>query len=286
MDPIALLIEEFSPALVWKPVGEFAEVVATRITPVLIVLAILIRGLEDQYRALTGQARWGAALRDALVLTFITGSYFGLADLVVHFFNGVYQDLGGHASVRQLFDRTAALLVRLELRIEDQGIKAILSAGTAVFGWGLYLLTHLVLVFIHIGLRIAMAIGFGLVLIWGLIAIPVSITGTLRILQPWGRLAALMLVWPIAESLLLGLIAHPALSAIEALISLAEPPKLAVYLVLAVLELVIAAALLLAPFVARALIGSGGTRAGGMMWNTLRPAAVPLGRTLSRGGVR
>jgi hypothetical protein len=129
----------------------------------------------------------------------------------------------------------------------------------------LYYLTLLIVTFISVFLSIAHAIIFGLAFIWGLIAIPMSISNTLRILRGWAYLVGLVIAWPVVQGLLMamftGLFVHAA-GLLQNQNANAVFIQGDLQLLFAILNLVLAAVLVAAPYIANALVTNSPSAAG------------------------
>jgi len=195
------------PTSIYDGVEVIARGVFTFVTPVLLVIAIATRSLEESLDVTNSSGRWVNALRDMAILGAAITVYFAAGNMVNEFFSATYSYFERIGSVGSITNQLADTIEQLESKTEDTGTLSYLAgsvwnfAGTIVYYSSLIAVTTLI-AFLHL----AQALGYGLCFCWGLIAIPMSITRNFRLLKGWAMFSAFILVWPVVESLTMGLI--------------------------------------------------------------------------------
>ena len=133
----------------------------------------------------------------------------------------------------------------------------------------MYYVTLVVVGFLEVFLKVANVLVFGVAFIWGLIAIPVSISTTFRILRGWGLLVAFALVWPIVQGLIMGMFSALFINAANTLTTTPDPNGVMLVanlmLLAAVAHLLLAAVMIASPLVANALVSNASAAAGVVM---------------------
>ncbi|HFE36804.1 MAG TPA: hypothetical protein ENK06_00110 [Gammaproteobacteria bacterium] len=170
-------------------------------------MAIATRSLEESLDMTNSQGRWVNALRDMAILGAAITVYFAAGNMVNEFFSATYSYFEKIGSVGSITNQLADTIEQLEAKTQDTGTLSYLAgsvwnfAGTIVYYASLIAVTTLI-AFLHL----AQALGYGLCFCWGLIAIPMSITRNFRLLKGWAMFTAFILMWPVVESLTMGLI--------------------------------------------------------------------------------
>ncbi len=196
------------PTSIYDGVEVIARGLFTYITPVLLVIGIATRTLEEQLDMTNTTGRWVNALRDMAVIGVVITAYFALGNMVNEFFTASYSYFERIGSVGSIASQLADTLETLEQQNEDTGMVSMITGGA--WYWAsivVYYLSLIAVTTIIAFLHLAQALGYGLCFCWGLIALPMSITRNLGLLRGWAMFTAFMLVWPIIESLTMGMIA-------------------------------------------------------------------------------
>ena len=197
------------PTSIYDGVEVIARGIFTYLTPVLLVIAIATRSLEESLDMTNASGRWVNALRDMAILGAAITVYFAAGNMVNEFFSATYSYFEKIGSVGSITNQLADTIEQLEAKTEDTGTLSYLAgsvwnfAGTMVYYASLIAVTTLI-AFLHL----AQALGYGLCFCWGLIAIPMSITRNFRLLKGWAMFSAFILLWPVVESLTMGLISN------------------------------------------------------------------------------
>ena len=273
MDLLQLLLKHFDVTYMSDIMWSISRTIAMYISPILMIVAMYIRLLETQLGALVGSGKYGVAIRDALLLSFLLGVYFTLGGLIVDFMNPFYAWLDKIGSLKTATDAFKEYTVYIKSQTKSQNLlEDIVGLGAApytavcsLFFYG----TLIGVTFITMFLKIALVMVFGIAFMWGLIAIPISISTTFKILKGWVLLYAFSLTWPIIQGLLLALFVGLFIKSVNAMI--ADPANsnaqlLAgdIMLVFSVLHLLMIAVMIAAPFIAVSLI-TNSMAAGGIV---------------------
>jgi hypothetical protein len=232
------------------------------LSPTLLIISIYIRVMETQIDAFAGTGKYGTALRDMMLWSFVLGSYYAIGNLIIDFINPIYTWLDGFGSLTSTMKSFSHVLEQNKIASDNSGITliGILSAPYALIAMLLYYFTLVIVAFIAAFLKIANALTFGVAFVWGLIAIPVSISTTFNILRGWGLLLAFSLVWPIVQGLLMAMFAMLFTNSASTLMQIPDADATVrianIMMLFAVMHLILAAVMVAAPFIANALVSN------------------------------
>ena len=275
MNNLADLIRSFDVSILFGIIQSIANAVGMYLSPFLLVVAIYIRVMETQLDSIVTGGKYGAALRDMIIWSFVLGSYFALGNLIFDFFNPIYKWIDQWGSVSatmttfsDLVDKAKAANAAKGLSFEGVATSVVASPYVIVTTL-MYYVTLVVVGFLEVFLKVANVLVFGVAFIWGLIAIPVSISTTFRILRGWGLLVAFALVWPIVQGLIMGMFSALFINAANTLTTTPDPNGVMLVanlmLLAAVAHLLLAAVMIASPLVANALVSNASAAAGVVM---------------------
>jgi len=195
------------PTAIYQNIESIALGIFKYITPVLLVIAIAVRTLEESLDATNTNGRWINAVRDMILAGLAIAVYFSAGNLINDFFESLYSYFSNFGSIGSVTNQVADMIDALERNTEDTGFANWGVSGIyKTLALGVYYLSLITVTSIIAFLHIAHAIGYGLVFCWGLIALPMSITRGFTLLKGWGLFMAFILVWPILESLAMGML--------------------------------------------------------------------------------
>lgn len=273
MDTLAALLSSFDVSPLFPVIEGIAKTVLTYVSPVLLIMAIYIRLMETQVDALVTGGKYGAALRDILIWTFVLGSYFAICSLVTSFFNPIYAWLDDFGSIKTVMATFAALKAKNETLADNQSLTesaiGLLSSPYLVLSFLFYYASLIMLAFLTAFLKIANVLVFGVAFIWGLIAIPISISTTFKILKGWAYISAFALVWPIIQGLLLAMFTMLFTNSVTLMET--DPERNAQLfaansmMLFSVMHLLMGAVMIAAPFIANSLVTNTSSAAGVVM---------------------
>ncbi len=208
MKALELLVLSLDPNTIYGSGERVAWTVFSSITPVLLVIAVAVRTLETQLDTSASLGKWERAIRDFFLFGFLIGSYFGIMMLFNVLMNEIYLVTHDFGSFEILSKQMSRLLDEA-----NQGGGGALDQALGNFSFGLdpfrwimslfYWASNLFLISTHVFLKGAQGVIYAFVLVYGLIAIPVSITSGFKLLKGWGYLLGGTLLWPIVEGLLM-----------------------------------------------------------------------------------
>ncbi len=261
MDFLNFLLVTLTPDPIFEQAGVIAGRVFYFVTPVLLVIACYVRVTEEQLASVSGSGKWTEVARDFVAYGFAIGAYFLLFSLLIDLGNWLYAEIGSRASVAKLLEVIGGLVDNLNDAQDDApSAYSFIAAPFKFVGWLCYTFALTLLVFIHIFFRLAMALLFSWVLISGLLALPVSVAKSSKILKGWLVTLVAAILWPAIESMVLWLLSGVMIGGINTLIAdigssamMAQWGPFGVYLGLAVMCLVIVGAMIAAPFMALSL---------------------------------
>ena len=262
MNDIATLLTSFDVSVIYAVSHKLADAVGMYLSPTLLIISIYIRLMETQIDAFAGTGKYGTALRDMMLWSFVLGSYYAIGNLIIDFVNPIYTWLDGFGSLTSTMKSFSHVLEQNKIASDNSGITliGILSAPYALIAMLLYYFTLVIVAFIAAFLKIANALTFGVAFVWGLIAITVSISTTFNILRGWGLLLAFSLVWPIVQGLLMAMFAMLFTNSASTLMQIPDADATVrianIMMLFAVMHLILAAVMVAAPFIANALVSN------------------------------
>lgn len=259
MEFVVSLIQLFSASPIYDNVQTLSIWMLTHITPVLVIIAMWVRLMETQLDGFSGQSRYAAAVKDFLWYGFLLSVYMALGTLISYAFNTFYGMFNEKGSFEVIFTQMQTFITDINQMDKDDGglggtaLNLITAPATGI-SYFIYYISLIIVVFLLVVMRLALAVGYGLVFVWGLVAIPLSITSNFKLLRGWGIFAAGILLWPVIEAILIWFFSPVLTAGAQALVSgdaktfMLE--KAGVYLVYTVLNLLIAAIVIAAPLIA------------------------------------
>ena len=271
MNDLAALLTSFDVSVLFAVSQKIAEAVAAFLSPVLLIIAIYVRLMETQIDGLTGSGKYGTALRDMILWTFVLGSYFAIGNLIFSFFNPIYAWLDSWGSLASTMKAFSDLMAQNKIQLDASGLSmtTIISAPYSLVAMFLYYASLVIVAFITAFLKIANVMTFGFAFVWGLIAIPVSISMTFKILKGWAYLLGFALLWPIAQGFLMGMFSMLFTNSASTLMAITETdPTLRaanIMMLFSVMHLLLAAVMVAAPFIANAVVTNSSAASGIVM---------------------
>lgn len=245
-----------------------ARDVAQFVSPTLLIIAIYTRTLETQLDSLVTGGRWAAALRDMAGWGVVLGLYGAIGYYLIDFMNSIYAWADSKGSLDALMKTFSDILAKWsdKLSIKDLSVTNLLGTPVVLFTGLAYYLTLILATFVAMFLKVANVLVYGFAYIWGLIAIPMSITRTFALNRGWALLMGLSLLWPFVQAMFLAV--FTVLFSNAANVMVADPdmnPALAlsnVYMLFSVMHLLLIAVLIASPFIAQALVANAPAAAG------------------------
>jgi hypothetical protein len=267
MNAIANLLLSLEATVVYESAYRLSQAVLTFLTPILFLMAIAIRVMETQLGSLAGNGRYATMFRDIAGWGFVIGAYVGIGALIIEFFNPIYAWIDSIGSVKLAMASYAAIMDKNQQQGDVGTLAGIFTTPYLYTGVAalLYYGSLIFVVAVAVFFKIAKAAAFGLGYAWGLVAIPVSISESFRILRGWGLLMAFALIWPIIEGFSMALFASMFAKAADAVTAINEPNAQVraahIMLLFSVLNLVLLAAMIAAPFLTNALVSNAASGA-------------------------
>jgi len=271
MSDFSDIIVYMAPWPVFDKVGLVANYVGGLLTPILLMFAILFRTFETQLGSFEGNAKWATAIKDFFLWGSVLTLYFLIGNLLTDFFNTIYAALVAGESSGGLGGSLTAITQKLleyikqaeQLVAKDESVLDAISnafaGGALAMAYFLYYISIICVAFVTIFMRLAFALGFGVVYVWGLIAIPLAVTANIKMLKGWGLFAGGILLWPIVEALIIALLIPVFDVAVANLLSgfeSADANKAGIYAIFTILNLVLIGIMIATPFVAHSLVSN------------------------------
>lgn len=268
MNSLVTFLAGLDLAPLYTIIQSLARDVAMYISPTLLLIAIYTRTVETQLEGLVSGPNWAAAIRDMVGWGVVLGLYGAIGYYIIDFMNSIYAWGDAQGSLETLMKVFSDILQKWsnKLNYEDINLSTLVSTPVVLFTGLMYYVTLILATFVSMALKVANVLIYGFAYIWGLIAIPMSITRSFRILRGWGLLIGMALIWPFVQSMFLavftvlfknaaaGIVADPTLNTAIALSN--------VYLLFSVMHLLLMAVLIASPFVAQALAANAPAAAG------------------------
>ncbi len=272
LDLLNSFISSFSPSYIY----DGAYFVATRymaaVSGTLLVVAVFIRMMNASIDSLDGAGRYAGVIKSLLIWGSVLGMYFTLADLVTDFFNVLYDWSRQNGSVGQTMKQLGFLLEDLDRMRQERGqdmgmfesITDFINNIPRGMAFLVFFLTFVLVVFVELFLQLAQAIGYAVALIFGTIAIPLAVSQKLSVLSGWAKFTAAILVWPVIEALLMFLLLGLSgqMGADIQNFSATNAGAAGIYLLFAIMNLIMAASIIAAPFIAMTLVNNSGSITG------------------------
>ncbi len=194
------------PAPIYDAIGNAAGVYAG-IVPVILSMVFVFRYFSESARNLSGKARFGEAIGDLGFRTIITFAYaaggFLILKLILALASYFYL-YGSFSIVAADFSELIASMKQTQKDYDSSFIERVLdimSAGSLPLAYLAFMLSSSLFVVVHLLLRISYAVYFGIIYLWGFIAIPSgALTGAMNLQGGWVKSIIGLAVWPILEA--------------------------------------------------------------------------------------
>ncbi len=286
---VADLLGYLSPRSVSHSAVAVADVLVRTVTPSLFVVALYTRLLEAQLDSVSGAGQLARVVRDAAVWGVVLVAYFALGDLVSRYLNALYAAMGRIGSLRVVAAQMAALLDTAAKGPSGVWgtIKEINALPLRLATVLIYYATLVMTTFLEALLRIAQAIGYQFAFLYGLVAIPLALSRTFSLLRGFAKLMGFFVLWPVVQALLLAVfspIFTRAVSDLQGLLGPADYMIVYAHMLFTILNLVLCAVLLAAPYITAGLIENAG--AGHPLVSPYLGAVTSAGATLAAGVAR
>jgi hypothetical protein len=207
VDVLVRLLSFFEPHGVYEQISSAASFYMKWALPIFFALSLASRYLETTTATLGDGASISEAVKDTLKAIMWSAVYavFGVLvlRLEVHLCALFYEQGSLSVILEHYKDLLrSAQLVGEEGNFLDAGVN-VLNFGTKAASWLLFYLSFLLLVFIYIFMRLAYAIAFALLYLWGLVAIPTMASKLLDMSHGWTRGVIALFIWPLIEATIL-----------------------------------------------------------------------------------
>ena len=260
---VADLLGYLAPGGVYRAAAPVANVLMRTVTPSLFVVALYTRLLEAQLDSVSGAGQLARVVRDVAVWGVVLTVYFALGGLVNHYLNALYAAMGRVGSLRLVAAQMAALLDTAAKGPSGVWgtIKEINALPLRLATVLLYYATLVMTTFLEALLRIAQAIGYQFAFLYGLVAIPLALSRTLSLLRGFAKLLGFFVLWPVVQALLLAVfspIFTHAVSDLQGLLGKADYMIVYAHMLFTILNLILCAVLLAAPYITASLIENAG----------------------------
>lgn len=283
----SLLFKNFHISDIYVVGWDAAQQWMALVTGILVVIAIGIRSVEEQVNLLSGgQSGYQRMVTNVVLIGVAIGLYFTIVNLVLEFFDAIYYELNNTpvAKMTQNMDKAIADLWAKDYQFR---MSEIIDGFLALFGLMAFWITYMILVCVGLCMHIAHALLTTATVFWGGVALPMSITLGLKQLSSFKVMATLALVWPIIEFFFMYLIGGAFNEMftrsdfnIESLDHVSMARLVTYFTVFSVINLVLAATTVSAPFFAYGIASGSGNVTG--MIKAFAAAGVGAGLIVAR----
>lgn len=270
LDTVATFLSELDVSTIHAAAHDIARTVAMSLTPALLIIAIYVRTLETSLDTFTGgQGRWTRALRDIMIWGTVLSGYFTIGALITNFANDIYKWAGEIGSLSTISKDMAEAVRQINAKSDGDGLLSVVANGALSWTFGLitaffYYLSLLIVAFIGAFMRIAHAVVFGTAFIWGLIAIPISISQGFKLNRGWGLTMGFALLWPLMQALFVALLRPLFVTSLNAVLAQnvgSAFDLMGAQMLFTVLNLIFAASLVAAAYVSIHLVNNSSAAA-------------------------
>jgi len=308
MNALDVLITYLDPTPVYNEAFAVADNFLF-ISGALLFLAILFRAVKEQFNAVTGKGfDLGAFVMDVFLWGSILVSYYFLMGLFVTLFNAIIAWLSVNGSLQTIaleIEHLTQTFANLKTAEESEGALAkaidLVSEGFGYMAYGAaylsYIITFMIVLATSSFLHLAHAFLFAIAIFWGLLVIPLQITNHIRLMRPFGLVLGILLMWPVFELVIMYFFKFLFVNGAAAMINTVGKTysigdEATFYLAFSVMNCVIFAIVLSAPFFTMAMIqgtglpgaiGSFGLAGIGAAMAISKSIAGPMSN-ISRGG--
>lgn len=262
-------IASFSPSYIYDGAYFIATRYMSAISGTLLTIAIFIRLMNSSVDSLGETGKYAGFLKALFVWGVILSMYFALAGLVTDFFNVLYEWSQRNGSVSRIMGQLGIVLEDLDQKRLAQKEEYSFAFSTAellnnvprFFSYVFFFVSFVLVVFVELFLHLAQALGFAVALIFGTIAIPLAVSDKFSVLVGWAKFSAAILLWPIIEALLMFLLLGLTnqLSIDVSNYTASNIGAAGIYLLFCIMNLVMAATIVAAPFITMALVSNSGS---------------------------
>ena len=198
------------PTPIYESISDAAGSMSA-IMPMLITIVFGFRYFQEASQQLTGKARFneaaGAVVQSMILLLFYSISGFLLLEFAMAL-AGYFYSFGSFSLIAGVFnDLYVALKAKTdnyELDAIESLLDAVMSVGAAPLSFLFFQTMSMFLTVMLSFLRVGYAMYFGLIYLWGFIAIPSGgLSGALDLSKGWTRSMIALVIWPVIEAILL-----------------------------------------------------------------------------------
>ncbi len=269
---LSAFLDLLSPKFIYEGGQNMAVFIASTISPVLLVLAIWLRLASNQLDSVvSGSGNQAKFFVDLAVWATVLGLYFVLASFLSEFFNSLYAYFESRGSLGAILSSFAAMIEKVDKAGDDADLTSqslsLLTSPVTFVVWLIYYVSFLIATFILKFLNLAHAICWSFALVWGLVAIPMSITKNFKLLKGWAVFSGISLLWPLIHfgsfALFNPIFQHAADEFVTGSgAGLASLDKAQLYIIMTFTNILSVALAVAAPFITMSLVSNSGSIAG------------------------
>ena len=270
LDLLGFFVEHFEINDIYKYGWIAARDWMILISGILVVISLSIRWTEEQVTLFTtGKNKMTEAMYTVAAIAISISIFFIIVSLILDFFNAIYGAIGRNNNLMLLGKQLDSLMSKVMSKEYEFDFSEVIYGAYFIFAMVIYAVTYGVLVFVIISLRIAHALLVTFVVFWAAVALPMSISTSLKMLSPLKDISLIALFWPIIDGFFLFLISSVFNEALESAgnkVNAMETWDLSVMLfylgVFSIINLILVATTVSAPFIAQGLANGTGNVTG------------------------
>jgi hypothetical protein len=289
LDLLGLFVNNFDVGVIYDLGWYAAKEWMAAISGIILAIAIAIRSFEEKITlASGGETDYQKFFTTTMLVAIAMGAYFVVAWMVINFFNSIYGMIDTSDSVQRMTQQLDGVISKLLAKEYEFSFSDVIDSAYAVFATVTYAITFCMLILAILLMRIAHALLVSYCIFWGAAVLPMSVTTGLKQLAPWRMLCILALTWPIVDALFMYLISGSFSVMLEKgglnidNVTSWSMGTLVFYMAaFSIINLILVATTLSAPFVAQGMANGTGNVTG--MIGSFGAAAIAAGTIAGKG---
>lgn len=264
-DLMGFFITNFDVKTVYEAGWSAAQAWMAVVSGAVLALAILIRAVQEQLAG--GKGDYMKAIQDFVVYAILTSCLFLFVYLLIEFFNGIYGTLNASSAVSQMGKSLNKVFEYWSKSKFEFSLTDLANGFYGGFGFAVFILSYMVLVFVVFAMRIAHAILVSCAAIWAAVAIPMAPVNGLKSLQSLKVIVLVAFIWPIFDAFFMYLVSSVFTQGLEKAFdtnadTVTAGQMVFVLFIYSIINIFMVAACLAAPFVAQGIANGTGNVTG------------------------
>ncbi len=272
---IANLMDMINPQIIYNGGFEVTQTLLVYLAPILLLIAVSARAVNVSSEVMegNGSGKWGIFMKQLAIWGTVLVMYWSILFAFINFFNILNSWTAEQGSVGNVLVAASSSIDSIAAVIDDEesdfldAVVNFINNIPKLVAFFIYFISFVWVMSVIAIAGLGKGLGFAICCIWGVWAIPSHIAGEkFSLMKGWLIFFVTILMWPIVENLLMflfngiflkgaNLFSDPSSSQENLFLAGA-------YLTLAVLNIIISAVVIAAPFITNALIRNAGTIGG------------------------